>query len=59
MFSGDVHAGWFKPDEIVHDSGASSALHMLMYAVGPDVESKDSGLMIRPRNSSQLSEQEA
>lgn len=54
-----MHAGWFKLDEIVHDSGVSSALHMLIYAVGPDVESKDSGLMIRPRNSSWLSEQEA
>lgn len=32
---------------------------MLMKVVGPDGESKDSRLMIRPRNSSLLSEQEA
>lgn len=58
MFSGDVHACCFKPDEMVHNLGVSSPLHLLMNAVGPGVESKDSRLMIRARNSSLLSEQE-
>lgn len=56
MCSGDVRACCFKTDENVHNWGVSSALHMLMIAVGPDVESKDNRLMIRPRNSSLLSE---
>lgn len=59
MFSGDVHACCFQADEMVHNLSVSSPLHILMNAVGPDVESKDSRLMIRLRNSSLLSEQEA
>lgn len=46
MFSGDVHACCFKPDEIVHNLGISSPVHVLMNAVGADVESKDSRLMM-------------
>lgn len=59
MLSGDVHACCIKPDEVVHKFGVSSPLYVLMNAVGPDVGSKDSRLMIRPRNSSLLSEQDA